>query len=105
MSEVKIVTLLNGQEIVGTIHYVGDNIVHMDKPAAVLTQQQPNGQISLGLAPWPALADPNEVKKNGVDINRDLVVTVNTPNKDLLSGYNQTMTGLLVPRAPTLIVE
>lgn len=109
MVKIKVITLLNGQDIIGEVTE-NDQTYFIKKPAAVLLQPKRNQQgqqvgAELALAPWPMLADPDSVKNLGVHISKSTVITVNVPNRELLDGYTKTMSGLIVPSSPSLIME
>ena len=82
MADVQVVTLLGGQEIIGQVEVLAETY-WVKKPRAVIMQQKPGGQMGLGLAPFPPLADQDEVNKNGIHVNRSLVVTANKPIDEL----------------------
>lgn len=103
MADVLVLTLLGGQDVIGEVSILTESY-WVKKPMAVIMQQKPGGQVGLGLAPFPPLANPEVVKKNGVHINRSLVVTVNPPVPDLLQGYTQTVSGLVVPQQPKILI-
>lgn len=105
MTNIKVVTLLNGENIIGHMKYVPDNNRYqVEKPQVVLLRPQ-NNQMSINLMPWPLLANHLEIKKSGIWINADLVIADYLPNEQLLSLYTQVTSGLITPNKPVLLTE
>ena len=99
--EVKVLELLNGVQIIGQVN-VMDNVVVVKKPRVLVLGQ--GGQIGLG--PFPMFADATEIEKNGVILNRDLVLYDPVlPHKQLIEAYQQQTSSIITPSRPTLIVE
>ncbi len=103
MAEALIVSLITGQELIGQVTELTESF-WIERPAAVVVKQGPNGP-EVGLANWPILADPNEIKKSGVHVYKLAVVTPPyKPIADLLNAYTQAMSGLVVPQKASLLV-
>ena len=103
MSEVLIVSLITGQELIGKVTEMTETF-WIERPAAVVVKQGPNGP-EVGLANWPILADQNEIKKVGVHVYKSAVVTPPyKPVADLLGPYTQAISGLVVPQKGSLLV-
>lgn len=107
MRKVVLVSLLNGQDIVGEEVDSTPDLVVLKKAFVVIAgpsqdPAQPRG-VSLNLVPWPPMTDHAAVKD--VAINRHMVVTVTQPIKQIIDGYNQTTSGILLPTTPRLLTE
>lgn len=104
-AQVLIVSLITGQELIGKVTDMGDSFL-IERPAAVVMRpKEENQPPSLALASWPILADPEDIKKNGVHVYKSAVVTPPfKPIMDLLNPYNQAMSGIVIPPRPSLLV-
>ena len=92
MSEVKIVRVHSGEEIIGQITE-NDNSIHIDKPAIIL----PAGEGRIGLAPYLPYSDCEE---NGVEFKNIHVVFVLNPVEEFKNQYTQSfVNGLTIPSA------
>jgi hypothetical protein len=100
---VLVLSLLTGQDIIGHVEDQGSSF-YVTKPAAINVQPRPDGSYALGLMPYPPLADIDNIKKNGVHINKSAVITAPyEPNESLREGYKKVTSALLLPAKPQLI--
>src|SRR4051812_37954059 len=100
VKEILVLSLLNGQEVIGYVDDYGEHssIYHVEKPRAVIIRQNPDGGMGLGFAPYPTLADQNEVQKEGVHVNKHAVTyTPIKPDANIVSAYRQQTSGLITP--------
>ena len=91
---IKIVTILDGSNVIGDVSYKDhSNSVVINKPLQIILQNTPNG-ASLQFAPYiPFAADgPKE-------INRDLIVTINDPIKEVLTQYTSATSTIIIPNS------
>lgn len=89
MSDIQIVKLTSGEELIGTMTEVeieGRQFVQIEKPAVVMLipDQQEEGKFGIGLAPYAPYAD-----KNIVPIFPNHIISIFTPSKVLLDEYNK----------------
>jgi len=93
MSEVKLLRLKSGEDIVGVVEEK-DDVVSITNPAQIVPMGDPRGgNVQMGFAPWC----PFTTEKS-VDVPKDWLVFSTTMNKDLLNGYNQMFgSGIVVP--------
>lgn len=95
-SNVKVLSFISGQEVIGEVSNK-DGAYLIKRPYAIAMRPGPNGQVGLGLVPWPMLADENTVKQTGILVNFDaLACWPYSPNAELLSGYMTQVTGLKI---------
>ena len=106
MAEISVIGLINGQDVIGEIEYnPNSNIYKVKKPKAIIVRQQPDGTVGTGLVPWPVLANQSVVDKTGVSVNADIVVYLPIePDPNLLQGYRQAVSSLVVPNQKGLIL-
>ena len=83
LSGIKIIRLINGEEIIGSMTQTGDTVTVSDP---VTIQMVPNGEGQMGLAmiPFAPYAEEDEFV-----FSWDHIVTAYTPSKDLYNQYNR----------------
>ena len=87
MSEVKIIRVHSGEELIGQVTET-DTGIHIDKPAIILR---------IGLAPYLPYGDAEE---NGVDFKDIHVVFMMNPVEEFRNQYTQSfVNGLTIPSA------
>ena len=90
MSEIKIVRLTSGEELIAKVEQV-DNISYILKKPAILI---PTGKDQLAFGQWLPYADI----KDGIEILSEYVVFVVNPMKEMAAQYEETFgSGLVVP--------
>ncbi len=89
MSEIKILRMTSGEEIIAKATEKMEGGWTLKKPAILI----PHGQGQLALAPWMPYADVKEM-----NIPQEHIVFVVEPVEDLQNEYNQAFgSGLVVP--------
>jgi len=89
MSEVKIMKLVNGDEIISEIE-IKDNKITLSSPAKLLMFPSEDGGMGTGLMPWNPYSDKDEFV---IDI--EYVIVFIDPPTDLRNGYsNQFGSGI-----------
>jgi len=77
MSDIKLVKLKSGEELIGDVTVLGDSVTISDPCQLIPT---PEG---VGFTPWPNMAKPGPVT-----ISRDWVVCLATPVEPARDGWN-----------------
>jgi len=92
MSEIKVVKLVSGEELVVEIVGETENYVEFKNPLAAILQRTKTGEGALGFMPWMHAANgPFVVAKNNV-------VCVAEVAEEVKNGYNQIFgAGIVVP--------
>ena len=103
MSNIQIIRLISGEEIIADVSYRSADGVYVLKEPLVLMFGQGNapGKVGISLAPWMPYRDTQfdvEVRKEGV------LMLPMKPCQDLLNSYQQIFSKLLTPTTPKLIV-
>jgi hypothetical protein len=90
MSEVKIVRLTSGEELIAKTEETKTTIT-LKKPAVLI----PAGKDQLAFGQWLPYADI----KDGIEISKDYVVFVVAPMDEMAQQYDQAFgSGLIVPK-------
>lgn len=93
MSEVKIVRMSTGEDVISTIDKDSVGNYTMKKPFVIVpTQSAPGQPVKLMLTPYMPYADDDKIT-----ISADKVVTSVRPKKDILDSYNQNTSSILTP--------
>jgi len=82
MSEVKIMKLVNGDEIISEIE-INDNKITLSSPAKLLMFPSEDGGMGTGLIPWNAYTEEDEFV-----IDSEYVIVFIEPPLDLRNGYS-----------------
>lgn len=91
MSEVKLVRLTSGEELIARVEQIGDSYM-LKKPAVLI----PAGKDQLAFGQWLPYADLTD----GVEIPSKFVVFIVEPMVDLLNQYSTAFgSGIVVPPA------
>jgi len=95
MSEVKIVRLTSGEELIAKVEETDTNVT-LKKPAILI----PAGKDQLAFGQWLPYANI----KNGIEISKDYVVFVIDPMNELIAQYEESFgSGLVVPKSKDII--
>jgi len=95
MSEVKIVRLTSGEELIAKVEETDTNVT-LKKPAILI----PAGKDQLAFGQWLPYADIS----NGIEISKDYVVFVIDPMNELVAQYEESFgSGLVVPKSKDII--
>jgi len=89
MSEIKIVRLNSGEEILCK-HTLKDGMHTLEKPLVII----PTGEGKIGFMGWMPYAD---IEKTGVNISDSFVAFVVDPDKELKQDYVGFTTGVVAP--------
>jgi hypothetical protein len=89
MSEIKIVRLNSGEEILCK-HTLKDDVHTLEKPLVII----PTGEGKIGFMGWMPYAD---VAEAGVSISDSFVAFIVNPDKDLKQDYIGYTTGVVAP--------
>ena len=93
MTEVKIVRMGTGEEIIGKVTDNGDSCT-IKNPAIII----PAGEGKIGLAPYLPYA---EIKENGLEVYKNHIMFIANPMKEFVNEYNSAFgSGIVVPTAP-----
>jgi len=94
MSEVKLVRLKSGEELIGKYTINEGGTAHLDSPVILV----PTGEGSVGLMPYMPYTN---VADDGMDLPDDFVLFVLDLKPELENHYNsQFGNGLVVPKGP-----
>jgi hypothetical protein len=92
MSEIKIVRLTSGEELIAKVDQSVEDYVVLKKPAILI----PTGKDQLAFGQWLPYANI----ENGITISKEYVVFVVDPMEEMAAQYNETFgSGLVVPKA------
>ena len=91
MSEVQLVRLVSGEEVLAKIENLGEG-TKLNKPHLII----PTQQKSIALMPWCPYSN---IQDEGVVIPNDKIVFVTTPHTDLVKEYTTMVTGIEMPTA------
>ena len=93
MSEVKIVRMSTGEDVISTVDKDSVGNYTMKKPFVIVpTQSAPGQPVKLMLTPYMPYAEDEKIT-----ISADKVVTSVKPKKDMLDSYNQNTSSILTP--------
>lgn len=92
MSEVKVLRLATGEDVVAKID-LGPDFVSLDKPFVIIPQQMgPGKPVQLMMSLYNAFG-----KGDKVDIARDKVVFITDPKDEIKSSYEANTSKILTP--------
>jgi hypothetical protein len=99
-SEIKIVRLISGEELIGEVTEISLNELLIEKPALVVLQRPTTAQDRVGIALYNWLPY-TDVEKEGVIVERNNVVFIVTPEEGLTRSYKErfSLKGLVLPGA------
>lgn len=98
-TNVKILRLVNGQEVVAELLNEDETGIRIKNPVMVMVipnRADPNNP-NIGLAPWANFSDDKEFV-----LNKSTVIAIMSPIKDFLNEYNRMFSGLVLPSSPSL---
>lgn len=83
VNSVKILKLITGEELIGTVLSMNDKKIVVSKPAVIVYSKSPQGdQISIGFGKFMPLVDLDEVP-----VNTATVMVVANPDKNITQEY------------------
>ena len=99
--EIKLIKLISGEEILGEV--VTDTaLITLKNPVKVATVRGPDGNPSVGFAPFPTFAE--EKKDRQVAFMREHVLYSYEPAEDFRKNYDQVFgLGLILPGQQQII--
>lgn len=90
MSNVQLIGLVSGEQIIAKVELI-ENIYSIKNPAIIV----PMGKGELALAPWMPYTT---IDQTGVQIHKDRINYVLTPQPELANNYNENFgSGLIIP--------
>ena len=108
MKNVKVIRLQTGEDVIAELKDVpshktpdGSEQISLKKAFVIIPMQgKPGAPVQLMMTPYmPYSADDDIV------IEKDKVVTIVTPKKDILNSYEQNTSSILTPQNKGLITE
>ena len=100
MSDVKIVRLQTGEDVIAKVDKDTTGNYNFDKPFVIIpTQTAPGKPVQLMMTPYMPYADEDKIT-----IAMDKVVTTVKPKKEILASYQKNTSSILTPN-PELITE
>ena len=99
-TNLKIIRLLNGEEIIADIVREDDSGIEIKEPVriVVVPNRTDPANPSIGLAPWIEFS-PDKV----FIINKNVVVATMNPVKEFISEYNRIHSGLVTPTSSLIL--
>lgn len=100
MANVQVVRLISGEEIICEVSYNNGEYT-LKNPLRIMMNIDRNNQnrVNLGFADWlPYFED------NTFVIKKEHVLFVAKPQKDMITQYTATFSGIMQPTAPKIIV-
>ena len=99
MSNIKIVKLVTGEEVLTDLVEAGDKLTLRNATRIVvmpnkMDPQQPN----VGLAPWAQFSDDKDIS-----IDRSHVIAIMEPIKEFKTQYQAAFSGLSIPQSKLII--
>ena len=91
MSEVKLVRLVSGEEVLAKIDHTGE-ATSFDKPHIII----PTQAKGIALMPWCPYSN---IQEDGVVVPNDKIMFITTPHDDLVKEYTTMVTGIEMPTA------
>ena len=91
MSEVQLVRLVSGEEVLAKIENLGE-ATSFDKPHIII----PTQAKGIALMPWCPYSN---IQEDGVVVPNDKIMFITTPHDDLVKEYTTMVTGIEMPTA------
>ena len=101
MSDVKIVRLQTGEDVIAKLDKDTTGNYNFEKPFVIIpTQTAPGQPVQLMMTPYMPYADEDKIV-----IAQDKVVTTVKPKKEILASYQQNTSSIYTPSKGGLITE
>ncbi len=101
MSDVKIVRLQTGEDVIAKLDKDTTGNYNFEKPFVIIpTQSAPGQPVQLMMTPYMPYADEDKIV-----IAQDKVVTTVKPKKEILASYQKNTSSIITPGGPDLITE
>tara|TARA_Y200000002_G_C22551891_1_gene608588 strand:+ start:111 stop:422 length:312 start_codon:yes stop_codon:yes gene_type:complete len=99
MSEVKILRMSTGEDVIGKVT-ISQQLITIEKSFVIIpTQSAPGKPVQLMMSPYMPYSADDEVI-----IDESKVVTMVTPKPEILKSYQQNTSSIIAPK-PELITE
>jgi hypothetical protein len=89
MSEIKIVRLYTGEDVLCKLKRTGEGFIQLEDPVVIV----PTQQNSVQFVPWSPFTEEDEV----ITVAEDKVVFVATPRSDFTNQHKQMFGGIVAP--------
>jgi hypothetical protein len=100
MSDVKIIRLQTGEDVIGKIVKKDNDITQFNKAFVIIPHQKAPGQpVQLMMTPYMPYA-----KEDTIEISTNKIVTIVDPKEEILSSYKKNTSSILTPNS-NLITE
>jgi hypothetical protein len=101
MSDVKIVRLQTGEDVIAKMDKDTMGNYTFEKPFVIIpTQSAPGQPVQLMMTPYMPYADEDKIT-----IAQDKVVTTVKPKKEILASYQKNTSSIITAGSPDLITE
>ena len=101
MSDVKIVRLQTGEDVIAKMEKDTMGNYTFEKPFVIIpTQSAPGQPVQLMMTPYMPYAD-----EDNITIAQDKVVTTVKPKKEILASYQKNTSSIITAGSPDLITE
>jgi len=101
MSDVKIVRLQTGEDVIAKMEKDTIGNYTFEKPFVIIpTQSAPGQPVQLMMTPYMPYADEDKIT-----IAQDKVVTTVKPKKEILASYQKNTSSIITAGSPDLITE
>mgnify|MGYP005997666803 CR=1 FL=1 len=101
MSDVKIVRLQTGEDVIAKMEKDTMGNYTFEKPFVIIpTQSAPGQPVQLMMTPYMPYADEDKIT-----IAQDKVVTTVKPKKEILASYQKNTSSIITTGSPDLITE
>ena len=99
MSNIKVIKLISGEEVIANIDESIDGLVILKKPLQIMLIPNQNNQFGIGLAPFCPYALGEEVP-----IRAGAVVSIFEPDAGMKNEYNVRFgSGIVVPESKIIV--
>jgi topoisomerase IA-like protein len=93
MSDITVIKMMNGEEIITKVVKEDESTFTCEKPAIImLSPNQKGNGVQVQIGPYSAFTD------KPISLNKSSVMYIAEPNTDILNSYNKMFgSGLIVP--------
>jgi hypothetical protein len=102
--EIKTFRLTSGEELIAELVDDQNGCLHVKNPLRIQLAQNAQGQVQLGFAEWPEFADPDQLDPVRIP-HSALACFPLKPYSQLETQYESTVTGIVLPPTPKILVE
>ena len=97
MKNIRVYKLISGEELIGEVFNQYDQYIDLKNPATIIMQQNPNGNVGIGLMPFMPYSEGN------VQLNKSAIAGEATPSPNMVNEYNRIFgSGIQVAPASAL---